>query len=77
MIRFLTIMLGFSLTACTAQLKTKDDTSPAPSPITWTECSQNIGDHPCEMILSDQHAKPWSLYEGWGDIQVLDFFKRS
>jgi len=25
------------------------------------------------MILSDQHAKQWSLYEGWGNIQVLDF----
>ena len=70
-------MLGLTvlLSACTAQVKISGDTAPPPepSPITWTDCSQNVGDHPCDMILSDQHAQPWSLYEGWGNIQVLDF----
>ena len=75
MTRLLTLGLAVMLSACTAQVKITGDTAvpPEPSPITWTDCSQNVGDHPCDMVLSDQHAQQWSLYEGWGDIQVLDF----
>ena len=75
MTRLFTITLAAMLSACTAQVKITGDTAPPPeaSPITWTDCSQNVGDHPCDMTLSDQHARAWSLYEGWGDIQVLDF----
>ena len=66
--------LAVLLSACTAQVEIGVDSAPPePSPITWTECSQNVGDHPCDMTLSDQHAETWSLYGGWGDIQVLDF----
>ena len=75
MTRLLTLGLAVLLSACTAQVKITGDTAPPPepSPITWTDCSQNMGDHPCDMTLSDQHAQAWSLYEGWGNIQVLDF----
>lgn len=70
-----TAIVMFLITACTAQVKITEDSSPPEpfNPITWSECSQVVGDHPCDMTLSDQHAQPWSLYEGWGNIQVLDF----
>ena len=73
--QFLPAVLSFLLAACTAKLEVVEDSGPPPepNPITWTECSQVLGHHPCDMILSDQHAEQWSLYEGWGNIQVLDF----
>ena len=55
----------------------KPDTSETatvePSPITWTECSQTIGDHPCDFTLKDQQGEDWSLYDQWGTIIILDF----
>ena len=43
------------------------------SPITWTECSQNIDDHPCNFTLLDQNNEERSLYDFYGKVIVLDF----
>lgn len=59
---------------CTADLQFTDSSAlEAPSPITWSECSQTVGDHPCDLVLEDQDANAWSLYENFGSIVVLDF----
>ena len=43
------------------------------SPITWEECSQEIGDHPCDFSLKDQNEDDWNLYDHYGSIIILDF----
>jgi len=44
-----------------------------PSPITWTECGHDMGDHPCDFTLKDQNGDDWNLYENYGSLIVLDF----
>jgi len=46
---------------------------PDDSPITWTECGGNIGDHACNFSFMDQTGNDWSLYNHHGSIIVLDF----
>ena len=59
---------------CTAELKVEsNDSASEPNPITWTECSQDAGDHPCDFTLENHDALTWSLYENYGSIIVLDF----
>ena len=41
--------------------------------IDWEDCSQQIGDHPCDFKLIDQNGKEFSLYEHHGKIIILDF----
>lgn len=41
--------------------------------VTWDECSQNMGDHPCNFTLMDQNGKEVSLYDYYGDTIVVDF----
>jgi thiol-disulfide isomerase/thioredoxin len=43
------------------------------SPITWTECGGNVGDHACDFSLMDQTGAQWSLYDHYGSVIVLDF----
>ena len=43
------------------------------SPITWTECGYDMGDHPCDFTLKDQNGDDWNLYENYGSIIILDF----
>ena len=43
------------------------------NPITWSDCSQTIGSHPCNFTLKDQNNKDWSLYDHYGSIIVIDF----
>ena len=43
------------------------------SPITWTECSQNIESHPCNFTLKNQDNNDISLYDYYGQTIVLDF----
>lgn len=43
------------------------------SPITWEDCSQEIGDHPCDFTLEDQNGDNWNLYDHYGSIIILDF----
>jgi len=36
------------------------------------DCSQAIGDHPCNFILKDQDDREVSLYDAYGKIIILD-----
>ena len=52
-----------------------DDTQPDPpdrSWMTWTECSQKVGDHPCNFSLMDQHGDMVELYDQHGKVIVID-----
>ena len=52
-----------------------DDTQPdAPdrSWVTWTECSQKPGDHPCNFSLMDQNEDMFDLYDQHGKVIVVD-----
>jgi thiol-disulfide isomerase/thioredoxin len=44
-----------------------------PDPITWSECGYEMGDHPCDFTLKDQHGEDWNLYDNYGSLIVLDF----
>jgi thiol-disulfide isomerase/thioredoxin len=39
----------------------------------WEDCGGNVGDHPCNLTLTDQNGEPWSLYDQYGKVIVLDF----
>ena len=41
--------------------------------IDWADCSQQIGDHPCDFTLIDQNGKEFNLYDHHGKIIILDF----
>jgi len=47
------------------------DTSP--SPVTWTECDQWPGSHPCDFTLKDQNQADWNLYDHYGTVILIDF----
>jgi len=74
MFRFI-ISFIFFMTACgpsNVVVSDNGDSSP-PSPITWDSCSQEIGDHPCNVELADQNGDLFSLYDNFGKIIILDF----
>ncbi|HIO73270.1 MAG TPA: TlpA family protein disulfide reductase [Flavobacteriales bacterium] len=51
------------------------DTQPEPpdrSWVTWTECSQKVGDHPCNFNLMDQHGNMVELYAQHEKVIVID-----
>ena len=41
--------------------------------IDWNDCSQQIGDHPCDFTLVDQNGEDFNLYDHHGKIIILDF----
>jgi thiol-disulfide isomerase/thioredoxin len=41
--------------------------------IDWEDCSQQIGDHPCNFTLMDQNGDEFNLYDHHGKIIILDF----
>jgi len=45
----------------------------APSPITWTDCDQWLGSHPCDFTLVDQNGDDWNLYDHYGSVIIIDF----
>ena len=52
-----------------------DDTQPVPpdrSWVTWTECSQKPGDHPCNFSLMDQYGDMVDLYDYHEKVIVVD-----
>ena len=52
-----------------------DDTQPEPpdrSWVTWTECSQKPGDHPCNFSLMDQYGDMVDLYDYHEKVIVVD-----
>jgi len=73
MIRFL--LLSILLLGCSegCSSKTTSTESEEGSPIYWTECGYEVGDHVCDFTLQDQNGKYWNLYEHYGNILVLDF----
>ena len=40
--------------------------------VTWEECSQKPGDHPCNFELRDQHADMVELYDFHNKVIVID-----
>ena len=53
----------------TAIIDTGEDTS---SPITWDECSFRIGEHICNLELTDSNGRPFNLYENYGRPIVIE-----
>jgi len=41
--------------------------------IDWDDCSQQIGDHPCDFTLLDQNGNEFKLYDHYGKIIIIDF----
>ena len=37
------------------------------NPITWSDCSYQSGDHPCDFTLKDQNNEDWNLYSQYGN----------
>ena len=48
------------------------DTAPEESPIHWDECSYRIGEHICNLELTDKDAKSFNLYEHYGRPIVIE-----
>ena len=40
--------------------------------IDWDNCSQEIGDHPCDFTLIDQDGKEFNLYDHVGKVIIID-----
>lgn len=41
--------------------------------VDWEDCSQQVGDHPCDFTLMDQNGDEFRLYDHHGKIIILDF----
>ncbi len=70
---FLKILLvSFFAAGCKgSELKVKEPAE-EPSPITWTECGYQVGDHLCNFALVDQNGDTFDLYENYGRPMVVD-----
>lgn len=58
-----------------AELKTETEETAEPEPwgfATWEDCSQVVGDHPCNFTLLDQDNNEISLYDFYGSTIILD-----
>ena len=40
--------------------------------VDWEDCSQSLGDHPCDFTLIDQHGNEFNLYDHHGKYIILD-----
>ena len=40
--------------------------------VDWDDCSQQIGDHPCDFMLMDQNGEEFNLYDHHGKIIIID-----
>lgn len=66
------------MSACSAcgpaELRTGDSVSVDPEPYPWAsdECSQVIGEQPCNFELRDQNDELVSLYDFYGSTIILD-----
>ncbi len=45
----------------------------SPTPVTWTDCDQWPGSHPCDFSLTDQYGDTFTLYDNYDTVMVLDF----
>ena len=50
-----------------------DSIDTGPSPVTWTDCDQWVGSHPCDFTLKDQNQNDWNLYDHYGTVILIDF----
>ncbi len=41
--------------------------------VDWDDCSQQVGDHPCDFTLVDQNGDEFNLYDHYGKVIILDF----
>jgi len=53
------ILLMISMCACDRNTS---------SIVDWEDCSQEMGDHPCDFTLVDQHGEEFSLYDHHGKL---------
>jgi hypothetical protein len=74
------LLLLALLAGCVSQLQSEDetgsdqqDTPDIISPITWTDCSGDVGDKACDFTFIDQADDDWNLYDHYGTVMVLDF----
>jgi thiol-disulfide isomerase/thioredoxin len=44
-----------------------------PAVVTWTDCNQWPGSHPCDFSLVDQYGDTFTLYDNYDTVMVLDF----
>ena len=44
-----------------------------PTDVTWTDCNQWPGSHPCDFSLVDQYGDTFTLYDNYDTVIVLDF----
>tara|TARA_R110002020_G_scaffold123681_1_gene280438 strand:+ start:796 stop:1335 length:540 start_codon:yes stop_codon:yes gene_type:complete len=58
------LLLASSVAGCKSETGTIID---------WNDCSQQIGDHPCDFTLVDQNGEDFNLYDHHGKIIILDF----
>ena len=58
-------------TASSSQVVT--DPESGPNPVTWTDCGQTPGEHPCDFTFVDQSGNAWTLYDHIGKVIVIDF----
>ena len=57
-----------------AELETSEVEETEPYPFaTWESCSAEIGSHPCNFTLVNQHEEEVNLYDFYGEPIVLDF----
>lgn len=74
---FLMVMTTLLLTACSGcgphDKENTDSVEQDPYPfVTWDECSQVVGEHPCNFTLKDQNDEEVSLYDFYGSVIILD-----
>ena len=78
MLKYLAIFLMSALSCSPAKLSSDTmsaDTGEAENRdwVTWDECSQNIGDHPCNFVLTNHKGEEVELYDYYGKVIVVDF----
>ena len=69
------MLLNLLLWACDAPISS-DTSKPkqevVESPVHWTECSYNGGDHICDLTLTTADNKIDNLYSHYGEVIVVD-----
>ena len=67
------LILLITCGSCAPSVQNTKDTSDASSEVPWDSCSYNIGDHPCNFKLMNQHGEVVNLYDFYGHTIVIDF----
>ena len=66
----LKFILALSLIGCSAPLEkpSTDSFVEEEEEVSWENCAQEVGSHPCDFTLRDQHDNEVSLYDFYGSI---------